>query len=83
MFLSSISLFGLALPTMPEQLINGVPLVVYRCIQCLLKRGVEVEGIFRVPAAQLEVKNIRAMYDRGEDPDLQVLTVASTALLLS
>eukprot|EP00160_Parvularia_atlantis_P014436 Unigene3588_Nuclearia_a/m.10971 Unigene3588_Nuclearia_a/g.10971 ORF Unigene3588_Nuclearia_a/g.10971 Unigene3588_Nuclearia_a/m.10971 type:complete len:772 (-) Unigene3588_Nuclearia_a:86-2401(-) len=65
--------FGSNLPTDSSRLVNGVPLVVFRCVQCLLKRGLEVEGVFRVPASQVELRSIRAVYDRGEDPNLDAV----------
>lgn len=53
------------------ELLEGVPIPVYRSIEHLCKNGyLDESGLFRIAAVQSEVKNVRALYDKGLDPDL-------------
>ncbi|XP_078004098.1 rho GTPase-activating protein 4 isoform X2 [Phascolarctos cinereus] len=47
---------------------QAVPLVVESCIRFINLHGLQHEGIFRVPGAQLRVTEIRNAFERGEDP---------------
>ncbi|XP_023283301.1 rho GTPase-activating protein 4-like isoform X3 [Seriola lalandi dorsalis] len=45
-----------------------IPIVVESCIRFINLNGLHHEGIFRVPGSQMEVKNLRDAFERGEDP---------------
>uniref|UniRef100_F6RHK6 Rho GTPase activating protein 4 n=1 Tax=Monodelphis domestica TaxID=13616 RepID=F6RHK6_MONDO len=47
---------------------QAVPLVVESCVRFINLHGLQHEGIFRVPGAQLRVTEIRNAFERGEDP---------------
>ncbi|XP_074062986.1 rho GTPase-activating protein 4 [Macrotis lagotis] len=47
---------------------QAVPLVVESCIRFINLHGLQHEGIFRIPGAQVKVTEIRNAFERGEDP---------------
>uniref|UniRef100_A0A6I8PE34 Rho GTPase activating protein 4 n=1 Tax=Ornithorhynchus anatinus TaxID=9258 RepID=A0A6I8PE34_ORNAN len=53
---------------------QAVPLVVESCIRFINLHGLQHEGIFRVPGAQVRVTEIRSAFERGEDPLLDGYT---------
>eukprot|EP00160_Parvularia_atlantis_P005132 Unigene14381_Nuclearia_a/m.43395 Unigene14381_Nuclearia_a/g.43395 ORF Unigene14381_Nuclearia_a/g.43395 Unigene14381_Nuclearia_a/m.43395 type:complete len:115 (-) Unigene14381_Nuclearia_a:134-478(-) len=50
----------------PAELMEGVPLPVYRCVEFLARtEGFAENGIFRISAVQSEVRSLKALYDKG------------------
>ncbi|KAM6981758.1 rho GTPase-activating protein 4a isoform 1-T1 [Tautogolabrus adspersus] len=45
-----------------------IPIVVESCIRYINLNGLHHEGIFRVPGPQMEVNNLKDLFERGEDP---------------
>ncbi|XP_008252531.1 rho GTPase-activating protein 25 isoform X2 [Oryctolagus cuniculus] len=60
---------------------HPVPILVEKCAEFILERGVNEEGIFRLPGQDNLVKQLRDAFDAGERPsfdsDTDVHTVAS------
>uniref|UniRef100_A0A8C5SNK0 Rho GTPase-activating protein 24 n=1 Tax=Laticauda laticaudata TaxID=8630 RepID=A0A8C5SNK0_LATLA len=58
-----------------------VPILVEKCADFIRKKGLDEEGIFRLPGQDNLVKKLRDAFDAGErpsfDPDTDVHTVAS------
>lgn len=52
-----------------KHFINGIPIVIYTVIKYLLRKGLDTEGIFRIPASQSELEAIKQRYDKGEKVD--------------
>eukprot|EP01102_Stenamoeba_stenopodia_P010133 TRINITY_DN3020_c0_g1_i1.p1 TRINITY_DN3020_c0_g1~~TRINITY_DN3020_c0_g1_i1.p1 ORF type:complete len:726 (+),score=187.57 TRINITY_DN3020_c0_g1_i1:179-2356(+) len=61
--------------------VSGLPPVVEKSIEYVLKRATHVEGIFRMSGTQTLVDELKRAFDRGEDVNLQkyedIHTVAS------
>ncbi|KAG8141177.1 hypothetical protein E2320_006837 [Naja naja] len=58
-----------------------VPILVEKCAEFIRKKGLDEEGVFRLPGQDNLVKKLRDAFDAGErpsfDPDTDVHTVAS------
>ncbi|CAH1795633.1 unnamed protein product [Owenia fusiformis] len=50
-----------------------VPQIVEQCTDFIIKHGLEVEGVFRLPGRAAFIKEIRERYDLGQRPDLEQL----------
>lgn len=50
-----------------------MPSLPYRCIDYLNSRGVEVEGLYRIPGSSKEIKQWQMKFDMGPDHDVDLL----------
>jgi hypothetical protein len=46
--------------------VNGVPKVIIKAVDYIDKKGLEVEGIFRVPGSTQQIEDFKEQFDRGE-----------------
>ena len=59
-----VALFGADLTAVCPP--GEVPLLVENCIQAIEEKGMEVEGVYRVPARQTEVTLLKKAFEEGE-----------------
>lgn len=67
-----IKLFGGSLEEYLEITQEDVPLIIRSCIRAIQLRGMHYTGIFRVSGSQVEINKFKEIFERGEDPFVQL-----------
>jgi hypothetical protein len=66
--------FGLTLQQLFDRDNSAVPMIVYQCIQAVDLFGLEVEGIYRVSGTTSHINKMKAMFDNGVYPQVELVT---------
>lgn len=64
----NVKLFNGDLETYIQDSGQAIPIVVESCIRFINLYGLQHQGIFRVPGSQVEVNEIKASFESGDDP---------------
>ncbi|XP_064633392.1 SLIT-ROBO Rho GTPase-activating protein 1-like isoform X4 [Lineus longissimus] len=69
---SQCKLFGGNLEDYVEMTGQEIPLVIQSCIRIINLFGLHHQGIFRISGAQVEINEFKGMFEKGDDPLLEV-----------
>ena len=64
--------FGVPLESLLETEGREIPLICEKSIEDLRRRGLDIEGIFRIPGDTKNVKELKQAYDSERGPDLNI-----------